>query len=242
MKYDVFEKYASVPRMNRFFAAAGSKSAAKDLYRVNLRVSQAFYPVLNLMETFLRNSLYTCIENYFSNQDWIITEKNGFMNDPSLAKSGYYLKHCIINAETKMLKKGISLSAGKVLAEQSFGFWVSLFETAHYKLIGGSVIHSFPYKPPQVNRKTILLLLSQIRDFCNRIYHNEPVCFCGTAVDFTHASRIKNSIFDMLGWMEPDIKKYVQDFDNIDKRMVLLIKYLFVSLRKKCDMKCPKCS
>jgi hypothetical protein len=127
MKYDVFEKYASVPRMNRFFAAASSKSGAKDLYRVNLRVSQAFYPVLNLMETFLRNSLYTCIENYFSNPDWIITEKHGFMNDPSLAKSGYYLKHCIINAETKMLKKGISLSAGKVLAEQSFGFWVSLF-------------------------------------------------------------------------------------------------------------------
>ena len=219
MKYSTLEKYASVPRMNRFLAATGSKSSAVDLYRVNLRVSQAFYPILNLMEIFLRNSLYACIEYHFSNPDWIIIEKNGFMNDSSLANSGYYLKNCIINAENKLLKKGITISAGKILAEQSFGFWVSLFERSHYKLIGGSAIHTFPHKPQHINRKSILLLLSKIRDFRNRIYHNEPICFNGISVDFNYAAQIKNDLFDMLNWMGPDIKKYLQQFDSIDKKI-----------------------
>ena len=91
MKYFTLEKYASVQRMNRFFAATGTKAGAMKLYRVNLLVSQAFYPILNLTEIFLRNSLYNSIENHFSNSDWIVVEKNGFMNDVSLARSSYYL-------------------------------------------------------------------------------------------------------------------------------------------------------
>jgi len=219
MKFSTFEKYASVPRMNRFFVATGTKSGAMDLYRVNLQVSQAFYPILNLTETFLRNSLYACIERYFSNPDWIITEKGGFMSNPSLAYSGYYLKNCIINAEIKMQRKGITVSAAKVLSEQSFGFWVSLFEPAHYRLIGGSVIQSFPHKPAHVNRKTVFLLLSKVRDFRNRIYHNEPVCFNGASVDFSHARQVRNDISEMLDWMNPDIKKYVQQFDTVEKKI-----------------------
>ena len=177
MKYHTLEKYASVQRMARFYAATGSKTEAVELYRVNLPVSQAFYPILNLTEIFLRNSLYASIENHFSNSDWIIIEKSGFMDSHSLARSGYYLKNCVIKAENKMLRKGISISADKVMAEQSFGFWVSLFEPAHYKLTGGSVIQSFPHKPARINRKAIFSILSKIRDFRNRIYHNEPVCF-----------------------------------------------------------------
>jgi len=219
MNYPTLEKYASVQRMNRFLVATGTKSGAMNLYYTNILVSQAFYPVLNLTEIFLRNSIYSCVERYFSNPDWIITEKNGFMNDLSLAKSDYYLKNSVINAENKMQKKGITVSAGKILAEQSFGFWVSLFEPFHYRLIGGSVIHSFPHKPSHVNRKFILLLLSKIRDFRNRIYHNEPVCFNGACVDFSHASQIKNDLFDMLGWMNIDLKKYVQCFDTIDRQI-----------------------
>jgi hypothetical protein len=205
--------------MNRFRSATGSKSRAIELYRVNLQVSQAFYPVLNLTEIFLRNSLYACVSNYFSNEDWIITEKNGFMNNSSLAKSKFYLQNCVITAEDKMSKKGIAVTAGKVLAEQSFGFWVSLFEPAHYKLIGGSVIHSFPFKPPHINRKAILSKLSKIRDFRNRIYHNEPICFNGALVDFSYAGQIKNDLFILLAWMEPEIKKFVQQFDHIDQKI-----------------------
>jgi hypothetical protein len=205
--------------MNRFFVATGTKSGALDLYRANLQVSQAFYPILNLTETFLRNSLYACIESHFSNPDWIISEKNGFMSNPSLAYSGYYLKNCVMNAENKMQRKGITVSAARVLAEQSFGFWVSLFEPVHYRLVGGSVIHSFPHKPAHVNRKTIFLMLGKIRDFRNRIYHNEPICFSGTSVDYSHARQIRNDIFDMLDWMNPDIQKYVQRFDTVEKKI-----------------------
>ncbi|MCL1943527.1 MAG: hypothetical protein FWF54_08310 [Candidatus Azobacteroides sp.] len=219
MRYKTLEKYASQPRMNRFLAAAGSQSAAMNLHCTNLLVSQAFYPVLNLTEIFLRNALYSSVAAYFSNPDWIISEKNGFMNDVSLLKSVFYLKNSVIAAENKMTKKGIAVSPGKVLAEQSFGFWVSLFENAHYKLLGGSVIHVFPHKPKYINRKAVFLLLSRIRDFRNRIYHNEPICFNGSSVDFSYASQIKQDLIEMLGWINPEIQNYVAHFDNIDSKI-----------------------
>jgi len=141
------------------------------------------------------------------------------MNDISLSKSGYYLKNSVITAENKMTKKSIAVSSGKVLAEQSFGFWVSLFESSHYKLLGGSVIHAFPYKPKHINRKSIFLILSRIRDFRNRIYHNEPICFNGSSVNFSCASQIRQDLFELLGWINPEIQNYVEHFDNIDRKI-----------------------
>ena len=79
-------------------------------------------------------------------------------------------------AERTIRRKGGTISSGKVISEQSFGFWTSLFETHHYRLIGGVIIHCFPNKPNNVNRSVIAQKLNRIREFRNRVYHNEPIC------------------------------------------------------------------
>jgi hypothetical protein len=114
---------------------------------------------------------------HFSNPNWIIMEKNGFMNHPSLIKSKFFLKSSIIKAENTIRKKDGVVTAGKIIAEQSFGFWTSLFESHHYKLIGGVVINCFPNKPNHVSRNILNQKLNRIREFRNRVYHNEPICF-----------------------------------------------------------------
>lgn len=156
LEYAKLEYYLSQARLQRFLHATGnSQSKAQKLYRVNLRVSHAFYPVLNLFEIFLRSTINYHVSSHFSNPNWIISEKSGFMNDSSLAPSRYFLKKSIQKAENTIKRKGSTITSGKVIAEQSLGFWTSLFDTHHYRLIGGSPIHAFPNKPAHVNRNLL---------------------------------------------------------------------------------------
>jgi len=53
MNFNKLEYYFSQPRLNRFLAASGnSKAKVQNLYHANLKVTQSFYPVLNIFEVF----------------------------------------------------------------------------------------------------------------------------------------------------------------------------------------------
>lgn len=223
MNYNKLEYFLSQPRLERFLRSTGnSKSKAQQLYRINLRVSQAFYPILNLFEIFLRNSINNQVTSHFANPNWILNEKTGFMNDNSLRPSKFYLKNSVQKAENTIRRKRGTISSGKVIAEQSFGFWTSLFEPHHYRLIGGVIIHCFPNKPHNVNRSVISQKLNRIREFRNRIYHNEPICFNGNNIDFSSAENIRDEIFDILIWIDPELASYIEYFNGINSKIQLI--------------------
>ena len=217
MKYKKLEHFVSLPRLDRFLTACdGSKTKAQELYKANLRVAESFYPIMHLFEIFLRNTINYKLTEYFGNPDWIVIEKNGFMSDVTLKPSKYFLKKQIESAEIRVKRRGGTITAGKIIAEQMLGFWTSLFDTHHYRLLSGSIIHCFPNRPSDVQRKEINLKLDKIREFRNRVYHNEPVCFNGNKIDFTEAKEIKKEIFEILSWIDPDIANYLNQFDNVD--------------------------
>jgi hypothetical protein len=219
LEYSTLEKHISKPRLDRYLRAAGnSKANAQKLYRANLRISQAFYPLLNLLEIALRNAINKKLASTFSNPNWIITEKAGFMSDGSLSASNYKLRGSVARAERTIKKRG-RVTAGKVVAEQTFGFWCSLFDIHHYKLIGGSVISSFQNKPSPVNRGQICKKLNRIRQFRNRVYHNEPICFNSGQIDLATAKSIKLEIYEVLEWLDPKLTSYVSYFDNVDSKI-----------------------
>lgn len=220
MEYLKLEKFLSQPRLNRFLTATdNSKTKAKKLYRINLRVAQSFYPILNLFEIFLRNTMNQQIASHFVDSNWIITEKNGFMNHHSLRSSHYFLKNSVIKSERKIRRTRGTVTSGKIIAEQSFGFWTSLFDTHHYRLLRGTVIHCFPNKPSSVNRNSLNQKLNSVREFRNRIYHNEPICFNGNIITFSEAINIKNEIYELLEWMDNDLVSYINYFDGIDAKI-----------------------
>jgi hypothetical protein len=172
MDYPKLEQYVSKPRLDRYLlSCSNSQARAIKLYAENIKVSQAFYPLMNLFETFLRNSINDNLNSYFSDSAWIINQKTGFMSHHSLAPK-YRMKKCVIDAENNI--RG-TITPGKIIAEQSLGFWTSFFEPVHYSLISGSVIGCFSLKASTANRNTIAKLLRRIREFRNRIYHNEAM-------------------------------------------------------------------
>lgn len=220
MDYHKLEYFLSEARLNRFLAACiGSPLKAQNLYAINLKVSQSVYPILNLFEIFLRNAVNRQIVNYFDDADWIINQQNGFMNHPDLARSGYFIKGNIQRAANVILKKSSTVTAGKIIAEQSFAFWSSLFEPHHFRLIGGAPLQCFVNKPANMNRRSIALKLDAVRNFRNRVYHNEPICFNGTAIDFSATYTIRQHILDMLNWIDPELNIFIIQFDQVEQHI-----------------------
>ena len=222
MEYSKLEYYVSQARLSRFLrACGGSKNKAQKLYKINLRVAQAFYPLLNLFEIFLRNALNNHIASYYGDADWLQTQTVGFMNHGSLMGSRFYLKNCVIMAQNKLLQRRLTITSGRIVSEQTFGFWSALFDNHNYRLMAGAPIQAFPHKPSYINRSQISDTLKRIREFRNRIYHNEPICFNGTTIDFSPATQAMNNIHDMISWIDPALLHYTAYFNNINKKIAM---------------------
>lgn len=216
MKATIRYKYLSRSRYNRYLLATGhSLTKAKRLYLANMRLAQAFHPLLSQFEVIFRNSFNEVLTSNFSDADWIINQKTGFMSDFSLNQSQYFLRSCVRKTEKQLILKGIPVTSGKIIADQTLGFWVSFLLPHHYSLVSGSPIHSFPFKPASENRASIHSKLEEIKSFRNRVNHCEPLCFSGSTINCSHALRIRSVMYDLVRWIDPALPKFFQQFDGI---------------------------
>lgn len=227
MKFNDFRLYFSELRTDRYLAAANySKSKSIKLYRANLTVAQAFHPLLGVFEVVLRNRLNDILTAHFADPNWIINQKTGFMSDPSLrythkrtgqVKTNDFLRSEIQKAERRLFRTGAFITSGKVIAEQTLGFWTDLFEVHHYRLLKGKPIQIFESLPAEYGRKEVTEELDKVRRFRNRINHNEPVCFCNNCIDFTNALAVYHSIINILTWINPVLLQLIKDLDTVQK-------------------------
>lgn len=227
MKFRDFRQYFSAARVNRYLLATGnSTSKAVKLYKANLRVSQAFHPILGIFEVVLRSRLNDILSSHFTDPDWLINQKNGFMSDPSLRfiykrtgqqKTNDFLKREINKAEKRLQKTRTPITSGKIIAEQSLGFWTDLFEVHHYRLLKGKPIQTFHSLQPGHGRKEVTEELDNVRRFRNSVNHNEPICFNGNVIDFAEALEVHKSIIKLLFWIDPEIIKLIANLDNVEK-------------------------
>ncbi len=225
MTFKEFEQYFSVARVNRYLLATNNSEAkAVELYKKNLTLSQAFHPLLGILEVLLRNRLDYILTNHFTDSDWIINQKAGFMSDPSLTftykrtwqlTTNDFLKREVIKAEKRLSKSKTPITSGKVIAEQTLGFWTDLFEVHNYRLLKGTCIQIFNSLPAGTGRKEVNDALNKIRRFRNRINYNEPICFKGSKVDFTEALEVYDSIINLLTWIDSELLKFITDLDTV---------------------------
>lgn len=220
MRSELRNKFLSRPRYNRYLEATGNdKIRAKRLYNANIRLAQAFHPVLTQFEVVLRNSLNVQLSSYFVDVDWIINQKNGFMRDNTLRHSNFFLKSSVQKTEQKLTRRQIPVTSGKIIADQTFGFWIALFLRHHYSLISGQPIHIFSNKPTTEDRASIYSKLDAIRKFRNRVNHCEPLCFDGNSIDCNEALNIRAKLYQLILWMEPELIPFFENIDNIQGKV-----------------------
>lgn len=225
MRSELRFKYLSRPRHNRYLLAVGNDhDRAQRLYDANIRLAQATHPILTQFEVVLRNSLNIQLTSHFADPDWIINQKNGFMRDSSLRRSHFFLRNSIQKSEEGLNRKHIPISSGKIIADQTFGFWIALFLTHHYALIAGQPLHIFSHKPPSEDRAKIYTKLDDIRNFRNRVNHCEPLCFVGNTIDCTETQQIRTKLYDLLSWIEPKLVPFFQSIDNIPSKLTNIMR------------------
>lgn len=227
MKYKKFVRLYSYSRISKYYKAAnGDKNKAQMLYFANMKIAQAFHPLLSAFEVILRNQLHYALARHFSDGSWIINQKTGFMVAPSLTYMDKRTKRMVTNdyllrevqkAEKKIASCGTSITAGRVIAEQTIGFWNSLYEVHHYVLLCGVPGTIFRRLPRGYGRKEINNAILRIRELRNRINHNEPICFVNKKCDFSYVKDMYRLISGFLSWIDPVIMPSLQEVDKVQK-------------------------
>lgn len=174
------EKYATTISLERLESYikdnAVSVESVIDKYADNIKMSQAFYPELCVLEVTLRNSIDFMLRKYIS-ETWIEDEiKNNFLLDD-------YDHNTIVKAYNDTLKECKSNSkvftVGKVIANLNFGFWTNIcckkysISIWHKKDCYRSVFVNYPNKKQEIGKISTKLYL--IRRLRNRVFHYEQI-------------------------------------------------------------------
>src|SRR5690606_32189828 len=146
--------------------SGGDTVAAATAYAHNLLLAEAMLPLLNVLEIALRNSIHNNLTAFYRRTDWW----EAWVGDPDFK---WQLKQ-ITEAKGKLLKRHENLTPDKMIAELTFAFWSSLFNSAFHIKLWSNLHKLFRHCPKHLRqRKTISASLNQIRDLRNRIFHHE---------------------------------------------------------------------
>lgn len=228
VNYAKIKKYISAPRLEAYeIVCMNDTQRALKLYQTNIRLSQAFYPLLTIFEVIFRNAINEELTMKFSDQNWLINQKNSFMIDPSLTspdrisgkpKNNHFMKISIEKIENRHPNK---CTQGKIISSLELGFWVAFFDKHHFKILLGRPIKIFSKLPQGTNRDTIFEKLLRIKEFRNRVYHNEAIIFSrdhnnSPIFRLDDAHKVYNDIKDLMTWLGIDFIKWAQKINNVN--------------------------
>ncbi|MBA8946131.1 hypothetical protein ACWDY7_31800 [Streptomyces calvus] len=188
----------SLPRLRRYIRAAhGDAQAAERLYWWNVEVSAALFGSLHCLELALRNALHNALARYHGRPDWWavapLNERGHKLVDDARRSCGRRLRR---------------ITPDDVVAELSFGFWVSLLShgSGYDRHFWVPVLHSaFPYY--RGRRDRLYRELSSLVLLRNRVMHHEPV-------HHRHLSADHDTICRVLGYLSPELAKESQMMDR----------------------------
>ncbi|ANW19144.1 hypothetical protein [Streptomyces clavuligerus] len=177
----------SRPRLSRYVVAAqGDPRTAVRLYWWNIEACGALYGPLHCLELALRNALHDRLSEAYGRPDWWET-----------APLDHHGQRLVTDARRKCERRGTAPTPDAVVAELSFGFWVSLLSRRYDRGLWVPVLHkAFPLLDQP--RKQLHDGLSSLVLLRNRIMHHEPVHHRDLAAD--HAK-----IYRMLGYLSPEL-------------------------------------
>jgi len=192
------ELHFSVQRFKRYLNASNNfDEKAALMFNANLKLSQALYIPLSILEVTLRNKINTELQNKYQREDWF---DEWYKN-----KTLFNLWNEINKSVSHLHKERKPINTDRIIASLMFGFWTSLFNQEYEKELWTNLRFIFPNMPKEKRqRKNISAPLNDIRKTLrNRIYHNEPVIFNINALGAHY-----QNILLLLNYMGTDILDY----------------------------------
>lgn len=192
----------SEARLAPYLRISGSDVVrAERLYYWNLEAASAFYGPLHFLEVSLRNAFHRHLSTQFDRGDW-------WEAAPLTGHSLRQVEKATDHAEGNLRNRpGRTVCPDDVVAELSFGFWVSLISRHYDRYLWVPVLHRAFRDCPEPRRSLYDGLLSLVL-FRNRIMHHEPVHHRDLAADYAKLTR-------MLGYVEPEAADRLPALDRV---------------------------
>ena len=206
------------------------------MYKYNIQVSQALYPLISILEVALRNGIDRALLNHFKDNKWLLTQRHQFAYHPSMVyedahgnmRSDSFFAEKLKKAEDKLSRYRVPVTHGKLLAELTFGFWVKFFDANAIKVLRGAPLDAFANKPHK-KLSLVHFHLNAIVALRNRIAHNEPICFNNTGnICLTTIESYETNILEALGWLDTDLKEWsnkINFFKPVYNRIIEILNH-----------------
>ena len=174
-------------------------------YIWNIELSEALYPCLQSFEIALRNSVHQALADQFHDEFW-------FNRSDLLG----WQQEKVREAKEELTKSQKPLESGRIVAELTFGFWSSMFnspyEASLWHANGAALIDAvFPNVPRTLrNRKLLSRRIERIRRLRNRVFHYEPVW------KTPDLAQRHQQIHEALDWISPEMRGVMMLCDRFD--------------------------
>ena len=181
----------SHPRLGPYLKAAGfDRERAIKLYLWNVAVGQSFHFPLQVFEVALRNSVSAVFASQFGKNWWQKTVAEKYLGKRSLEE--------LEKAQKRLVNRGIKPNDNDIIADMSFGFWVSLLASRYNPVIWSKNLgKSFPNMKNKNSQKDVYNYANRVLVLRNRIFHHEPIISRDLSFDYS-------SILTPLNWICPE--------------------------------------
>ena len=174
-------------------------------FKANIALSESLYTSLSVFEVTLRNALSKELERMMGRKDWYSV----FPSNPALKS----LTSEVTVAIRHISQRGEMVSPDKIIAELTFGFWVTLLNSEYELSLWKSLRLAFPHMPKKDRkRKNVSSPCNALRKLRNRVFHHESICW-----DLDYITDIHNRLVMVLGWINTDMPSWLDEVDHFCK-------------------------
>lgn len=196
----ILDKYISTERLAAYYRLArGDQWVALKLYEKNAELSGAFYAVIQGLEVTVRNSIHNLMSERLGCEQWY--DRFRFANSERAE---------IDKAKDNLLQKGQPTTAGRIVSELTFGFWVKLTGRVYEETLWlPSLCRVFPIR---VNRAVVHERLVLLKTLRNRIAHHERIIGRARSLPLEYEQSI-----GAIRWINPTVAEWVEHQNNFEQ-------------------------
>lgn len=196
----------SSARLQRYRSPAGDPMETAVNYLWNMALAEALYCSLNAVEIALRNALHDTLARHVGTPDWY--DRQGLLERRQVED--------VNAAKLRIRSYGNSVTPDRVVAELTFGFWVTILSRPYDARLwqgqnAAPLKQAFPRIPKrQRQRQSIHQHYNAIRELRNRVFHHEPL-FDDRLLRQRHGDICRG-----LYWLNPTMMDFVEIFDRFE--------------------------
>lgn len=188
-------------RLEAYRPAGGDDLAMLTNYFWNIDLAEALVPSLHAVELALRNSVHVALTNRYGTDMWFYEQ--GHLEPGQLSQ--------FANALREIGKKSPP-RAGRLVAELTFGFWVTLLSAPYEQRIwqpdGYALLAAAFPQASDRSRKQIHDRFNAIRELRNRVFHHEAI-WNRSNLQQEHAD-----IHQAVQWISPTLHRAIHAVDD----------------------------